>query len=427
MKLQERIPLNQIYKNSEQLYKNPEEEFSADLAEHLDALRVGQFEYPETEANVGARKADIVATGEDGTLVIECQLGKADWNHWGRLEAYARLKKADVAVLVAEEFEDLMIVTCRLRGEDSSIDWYLIEAQASSHGELSFHHAASPSIEILMEKKSSSVKSEFWAPIQSGDYGDLFKGIRRDNNRLVKMLDGMRLKVGVTMSESYAQIHFEDYMSEDQRAAIMKRLEDAGCEYKVNDRAAKSVRLNFPVLDIGWVDRDRWDEIREALVKKGEELYSIIEKSAVGPSKDIKTEKTAGGDESEFWAPVRRGEYGKLFAGTPVPRIHEGWIGKQIRSIGVHLYITNKRCYVLLNFAGTLTSEENITRRDTVMGLFSDQEYNFELSDPSAKLVTAKLPVLEKGKNDREDWDEIREKLVQKGEELFNAIKDSGV
>ena len=49
MKLQERIPLNQIYKNSEQLYKNPEEEFSDDLAEHLDALKVGRFEDAETE------------------------------------------------------------------------------------------------------------------------------------------------------------------------------------------------------------------------------------------------------------------------------------------------------------------------------------------------------------------------------------------
>ena len=291
MKLQQRKKLSELY--------NREEEFSADLAEHLDALNIRrfkdvEFEDVETEADVGARKADIVATGEatdedrKPVLVIENQFGKADWDHWGRLEAYARLKEATVAVLIAEEFEDLMIDTCRLRDDvDSSIDWYLIEAHANSHDELSFHHV-------------------------------------------------------------------------------------------------------------------------------------------VGSSENIKKEKTAGGEESEFWAPIRRGEYGKLFAGKPVQRKHEGWIGKQIRSIGVHLYITNKRCYILLYFGGTLTPEENITRRDAVMGLFSDQDYNFELSDPSAKQVTAKLPVLEKGKNDREDWDEIREALVQKGKELYNAIENSG-
>ena len=87
MKLQESIPLSSIYKR--------EEDFSADLADTLDALNVGKFEDPETESNVGTRKADIVAVGEDGgKLVVENQFDKADWDHWGRLEAYARLKKA---------------------------------------------------------------------------------------------------------------------------------------------------------------------------------------------------------------------------------------------------------------------------------------------------------------------------------------------
>ncbi len=166
MKLQERIPLNELYSR--------EEEFSADLAEHLDALRVGQFEDAETEADVGARKADIVAAGEDGTLVVECQFGKADWDRWGRLEAYARLKEADVAVLVAEEFEALMIDACRLRGDfNSSINWYFIEAHANSHGELSFHHAVSPSKDVQTEKTADGEESEFWAPIRRGDYGEL--------------------------------------------------------------------------------------------------------------------------------------------------------------------------------------------------------------------------------------------------------------
>ena len=286
MKLQERKPLNQLYSR--------EEEFSADLAEHLDALKVGQFEDAETEVYVGARKADIVATGEatdedrEPVLVIENQFGKADWDHWGRLEAYARLKEATVAVLIAERFEDLMIDTCRLRDDaDSSIDWYLIEAHANSHGELSFHHV-------------------------------------------------------------------------------------------------------------------------------------------VGPSENIKKEKTAGSEESEFWAPIRRGEYGPLFAGKPVPRKYDSWTGKTIRGIGVNLWITNNRSYVQLVFRGNNSSEDKIARRDTVLNLFPDQAVEFELSAPDAKEVNAKLQVLDKGRNNEEDWDEIREKLVKKGEELYNAIKNSG-
>ncbi len=50
-----------------------------------------------------------------------------------------------MAVLVAEQFEELMITTCNLRNEnDSVIDWYLTRALANEHAELFFHHVARP-------------------------------------------------------------------------------------------------------------------------------------------------------------------------------------------------------------------------------------------------------------------------------------------
>ena len=61
MKLQESIPLSSGCKR--------EEDCSKDLADTLDVLNVGKFEDTETESNVGTRKADIVADGEDGVLV----------------------------------------------------------------------------------------------------------------------------------------------------------------------------------------------------------------------------------------------------------------------------------------------------------------------------------------------------------------------
>ena len=275
MKLQGTIPLSSIYTR--------EEDFSNDLADNLDALRVGRFEDAETESNVGTRRADIVAVGEDGTLVVENQFGKADWDHWGRLEAYARLKKATVAVLVAEEFEELMIVTCRYRDEDSTIDWYLIEAHANSHEELSFHHV-------------------------------------------------------------------------------------------------------------------------------------------VGPAIDIQTERKVEAGESEFWEPIRNGEFGELFAGRPVPISNEDWITKTIRNIGVWLHLLNQRCYVQLYFQGANGSE----RRDKVMTLFPESDYVHENKD-SSKETKVQFPVLDKGRNDRDDWDEIREKLVSMGTDIYNKINESNL
>ena len=267
MKLQKSIPLSSIYKR--------EEDFSADLADTLDALNVGKFEDTETESNVGTRKADIVADGEDGVLVVENQFGKANWDHWGRLEGYARLKKAKVAVLVAEDFEDLMITTCSLRNEDSEIDWYLIQAQANTHKELSFHHV-------------------------------------------------------------------------------------------------------------------------------------------VQPARDIQVEKKAGVEYSEFWEPIRRDG---LFAGKPVPVRDEGWIRKDIRNVGVCLYLNNQRCYIQLYF-------QSLEHRDKVMALFPKSDYSYEYKN-SPKEIKVQFPVLDKGKNNRDDWPEIREKLVNMATDIYNKINES--
>ena len=273
MKRQQLIPLSNIY--------NREEDFSADLADNLDALKVGNFEDAKTESNVNKRRADIVAVGEDGVLVVENQFGEADWDHWGRLEAYARAQEATVAVMVAESFEDLMIVTCNRRNEESNIGWYLIQSQANEYKELSFHHVARPSIDIQ-----------------------------------------------------------------------------------------------------------------------------------IGPTSDI--------EYSEFWAPIRQGKLGTLFAGRPVPISNERWISKSIRSIGVTLFLTNQRCYVQLYFQG----KDRLERRDKIMALFPESDYLYEYND-SPKQIRVQFPALDKGKNDQDDWDEIREKLVAMGTDIYNKINES--
>ena len=70
MNLQQLIPLSKVYSS--------EEDFSDDLMGNLDALNVGMFEDVEREANVGSRRADIVAVGENDTLVVENQFDNAD-------------------------------------------------------------------------------------------------------------------------------------------------------------------------------------------------------------------------------------------------------------------------------------------------------------------------------------------------------------
>ncbi len=274
MNLQETIPLSSIY--------NREEEFSADLVDNLDVLRVGSFEDAETESNVGTRRADIVAEGEDGILVVENQFGKADWDHWGRLEAYARLREADVAVLVAENFEELMIVTCSLRNEDSTIDWYLIQAQANGHKELLFHHVVRPAIDIQTERQLDTEYDEFWAPIRSGEFGELFAGPpMSDHNKGWmgnKTIPGVEVWLRLTNRKCYIQLYILGENSRERRDELMVLFPKSEYNYTNND-TSKVTREKFPVLDRGKKNREDWPKIREKLVAMGADIYNKINES----------------------------------------------------------------------------------------------------------------------------------------------------
>ena len=273
MKLQQTIPLASIY--------NREEEFSADLADNIEALRIGSFEDVETEARVGTRKADIVAVGENGTLVVENQFGKADWDHWGRLEAYARLKKANVAVLVAEDFEELMIITCRLRDEDSAVDWYLVQAQANSHNELSFHHVVGPAIDIQTERKAEAGESEFWAPIRRGEFGELFAGkpvLIGDDGWISKQIRRVEIILNFRKNRSYVSFFCWRENRIERRDEIIALFSEADYDYYPRE-SAKRAGFEFHVINKGKDHPEDWDEIREKLVNMGTDIYNKIKES----------------------------------------------------------------------------------------------------------------------------------------------------
>lgn len=275
MKIQETIPLSSVY--------NREVDFSAELADHLDALGIGSFEDAKTESNVNKRRADIVAVGEDGILVVENQFGEADWDHWGRLEAYARAQDTTAAALVAESFEDLMIVTCNRRNEESNINWYLIQAQVNSHEEFSFHHVARPAIDIQIGPTPDIEYSEFWGPIRQGKLGTLFIGkpVPISNERWISKSIRNR-NVGVTLfltnQRCYIQLYFQGKDRLERRDKIMALFSESDYLYEYND-SPKQIRVQFPVLDKGKNDQDDWDEIREALVSLGTDIYNKINES----------------------------------------------------------------------------------------------------------------------------------------------------
>lgn len=144
----------------------------------------------------------------------------------------------------------------------------------------------------------------------------------------------------------------------------------------------------------------------------------LSENHVARPAIDIQTEKHPEVGYSEFWAPIRNGEFGELFAGKPVPIGSEGFISKTIRGVEVCLHLTNHNCYIRLWLYGENRSE----RRDKIKELFQESIYDCEDKD-TPKGATLVFPAMNKGKNDRDDWDEIREKLVAMGTDIYNTLR----
>ncbi len=119
----------------------------------------------------------------------------------------------------------------------------------------------------------------------------------------------------------------------------------------------------------------------------------------------------------EFWAPIRKKD--PLFKGEPISC---DWLRKDIKKVHLELYVLNHDCYVKLVFR----MENRLERRDEVMKLFPKSEYSYEYRK-AKKSVSVRFPVLNKGKEDRGDWNEIREKLVNMGSNIYNRIKKSNL
>ncbi len=270
MKAPKYIELGRVYKK--------EEEFSIALSKNLSLLEIGKFEDEiEVEALVGTRRADIVASGNDGTLVIENQFGKADWDHWGRLEAYARIKEANTAALIAEEFEPLMIQTCDLRNQqDSAIDWYLIRARVTEDKLHIFQTDSGPAIDIQAERTKVEY-SEFWDPIREKG---LFSGkpVPKDVPWITKGVKGAGIDLVVNQTETKVHYYYVGENQGERRDRAFDVLAELNLEMFKHD-APKHSKIIFPVIKKGMRHKESWDEIRSKLVDVASQIYKKISES----------------------------------------------------------------------------------------------------------------------------------------------------
>ncbi len=134
---------------------------------------------------------------------------------------------------------------------------------------------------------------------------------------------------------------------------------------------------------------------------------------------DTNTNKKTKAGYSEFWAPIRDGN--SVFSGKPVPIRDESQIIKTIHGIEVCLRLNNHECYVQLWVKGS----NRLKPGNEVEALFPKSDFIYTYKETRYDATVLKFPILDKGKNDRDDWNEIREALVTMGTDIYNKISES--
>ena len=280
MRIAKRQPLSDYY--------NLEADFSAALSkrETLKQIGLGDFTMIEREVSTAGMVADIVAQNNNQVLVIENQFGHADWDHWGRLEGYAYYHNANMAALIADDFQPLMIDVCRQRNMASDIQWYLITVYIDLHEEHHFNIVAQPSknsLEMMAptianRKIISRADPIFWQPIRD-DKNCIFAGkpvLHSNNYGIEKKIRGTNIYVRLQLRHEHSSIRvkFDGNQPMSNLKQIIRALLDFdGWEY--NDRG-DSATATIQVTNKGRKHESDWDDIRKTLVEQGTAIYEKL-------------------------------------------------------------------------------------------------------------------------------------------------------
>ena len=234
----------------------------------------------------------------------------------------------------------------------------------------------------------------------------------------------MLAKLGVDSEQILRESNTHNYDTKDNTNVLRTYQDDPKDSQAQSEQPTQAIE-NDNIVDNEDTEAKQTPKPARANAKVTEkQIREIRSRSAAGESNselaEEDSEKKPEVKQSEFWQPIRDGEFGALFAGRPVLVRDDGWISKRIRGVEVILSFRKNRSYVSFLCRG----ENRIERRDEVIALFPETDYDYYPRE-SDKRAGFGFHVINKGKDHPEDWDEIREKLVNIGTDIYNKIDES--
>lgn len=173
-----------------EVWKTEDKDFTPWVAENIEYLNDIldlNLQVEETEYKAGSFAIDILATGEQGKVIIENQFGKSDHDHLGKILTYLTIVDASIAIWICEDPRQEHIAVINELNKAMSQRFYILGIKVYEVGDSTiapmFNIMAAPItselggivIELKMREK---LRRKFWSRLleKMEEKTDLFSG-----------------------------------------------------------------------------------------------------------------------------------------------------------------------------------------------------------------------------------------------------------
>lgn len=179
-----------ISANLRNVWRTEDKGFTPWVAKNIDYLNDIldlNLQVEETEYKAGSFAIDILATGAQGTVIIENQFGKSDHDHLGKILTYLTTVGASIAIWICEDPRQEHVAVINELNKAMSQSFYMLDIKAYKIGDSTivpmFNIIAAPITGVLEGIVSElnmreKLRQKFWIRLldKMGEKTDLFSG-----------------------------------------------------------------------------------------------------------------------------------------------------------------------------------------------------------------------------------------------------------
>jgi len=284
----EPVPLREVWHREEK-------DFTPWLEENIDILSeaIGiPLSVVEREKKAGAFEADILAESDSDLVVIECQFGKSDHDHLGKILTYLTQLDAKIAVWICEDPRPEHAEVISWLNESTDVSFYLVKLEVFRIG----NSAPAPHFLVLSRpspeakavgeakkeiKERHRLRLEFWKELLDKSKARgirLFENIKPSKENWISTgagKSGLQYAYVILMNSSRIELYIDTGNGEENKKIfdqLHRQKEEIEKEFggeldwqRLDDKRACRISVQVS-RHAGLKNKDKWDEIQNAMI-----------------------------------------------------------------------------------------------------------------------------------------------------------------